>query len=112
MKISNSVENRTLDRLEGTKTRKTEEAKAKKADGPETATATASEAATPHAKMEISGRAKEMANAKAAALSAPDVREDRVAELKKKIQNKEYNVSPEAIADKLLKEHLETGKMG
>ena len=55
---------------------------------------------------EISSKAKEMAKAKQLAHDAPDVREAKIAELKEKIQNKKYDVSPAAIADKLVDDHL------
>ena len=85
------------------KSRKADEAKYK-----EGGRADAGNAETAPVKSQISSRAKDMAKAKDVALRAPDVREDRVAELKSRIQKKQYHVSPEDIADKLLKEHLET----
>lgn len=45
---------------------------------------------------------KDMQIAKAALKNVPDVREDRVADLKAQIQNGTYNVSNESFADKLL----------
>ena len=56
----------------------------------------------------ISGRAKEMAMAKTVATSADDVREAKIAELKRRIASKEYNVKPDAIADRMVDEHLQT----
>ncbi len=47
-----------------------------------------------------------MARAKQVAQDAPDVRESKIAEIKAKIQNKQYNVSAEAIADKLVDDHM------
>jgi negative regulator of flagellin synthesis FlgM len=55
---------------------------------------------------EISSKARDLARAKQAASDAPDVRESRIAELREKIQNKTYNVSAEAIADRLVDDHL------
>jgi negative regulator of flagellin synthesis FlgM len=55
---------------------------------------------------DISSKAREMAKAKEAANEAPDVREAKVAELREKILNKKYNVSGEAIADRLVDDHL------
>jgi len=55
---------------------------------------------------EISSKAKDMAKAKQIAAETPDVREAKIAELKNRIQNKTYNVSSEAIADKLVDDHL------
>lgn len=45
---------------------------------------------------------KDMQIAKTALANVPDVREDRVNELKAQIQNGTYNVSNESFADKLL----------
>ena len=56
----------------------------------------------------FSGKAKEIGEAHAKALdiarSTPDVREDKVLELKKKIESGEYKVSSENIADGILRE--------
>ena len=57
-------------------------------------------------KTEISSRAHEMAQAKQIATDAPDVREAKIAELKAKIQNKKYDVSADAIADRMVDDHL------
>jgi negative regulator of flagellin synthesis FlgM len=61
---------------------------------------------------EISARAKDMARAKEVASGAPDIREEKIAELKKRIANKEYNVKPEAIADKMVDEHMASARLG
>ena len=58
------------------------------------------------ANAEISSRAKEMSSAKQAATDAPDVRESKIAALREQIQNKKYNVSADAIADKLVDDHI------
>jgi negative regulator of flagellin synthesis FlgM len=55
----------------------------------------------------ISSRAKEMAQAKSVAAQAPDVRDERVERLKKMIAEGKYKVDEKAIADKMVKEHLE-----
>ncbi len=60
------------------------------------------------ARAEISGKAKEMVKAKSVAEAAPDVREEKIAELKRRIQAGTYSVEPEAIADKMLDEHIAT----
>jgi negative regulator of flagellin synthesis FlgM len=57
-------------------------------------------------KADISSRSKEFANAKAVANSAPDVRADKIAELKRRIADKSYKVDSAAVADKLVDEHL------
>ena len=58
------------------------------------------------ANTEISSTAKDMAKAKQIATDAPDVREAKIAELREKIQNKKYNVGADAIADKLVDDHI------
>ncbi len=55
---------------------------------------------------DISSRARDMAKAKQAASEAPDVRESKVAELREQIRSGKYNVSAEAIADRLVDDHL------
>jgi negative regulator of flagellin synthesis FlgM len=57
-------------------------------------------------KANISSKSKEFVQAKALAHEAPDVRADKVAELKRKISDKSYHVDPGAVADKLVDEHL------
>lgn len=58
------------------------------------------------ANAEISSKAKDMAKAKQLAVESPDVREAKIAELKERIQNKKYNVGADAIADKLVDDHI------
>lgn len=55
---------------------------------------------------DISTKARDMAKAKQIANDAPDTREAKIAELREKIQNKKYNVSADAIADRLVDDHL------
>lgn len=52
--------------------------------------------------VEISARARELARAQKAVEAAPDVRADKVAELKKQIDEGTYDVPAEALAAKLL----------
>jgi negative regulator of flagellin synthesis FlgM len=59
------------------------------------------------ASAEISSRGKEMARAKEVAASAPDVREEKIAELRRRIAEGKYQTDPEAIADRMLKDHVE-----
>jgi len=62
----------------------------------------AAEPASSADSVEISERARELARAQQAVEASPDVREDKVAELKKQIEDGTYNVPAEALADKLL----------
>lgn len=61
---------------------------------------------------EISSRAKEFGRAKSVASSAPDVREEKIAELKKRIAEGRYKVDSNAVADRLVDEHLSTADLG
>ncbi len=54
--------------------------------------------------VEISERARELARAQRAVEAAPDVRADKVAKLKKQIEDGTFNVPAEALADKILDE--------
>ena len=54
---------------------------------------------------EISGKAKDFAKAHSIAAATPDVREDRIAELKKRIAAGEYKIDSEKVAEKMLSEH-------
>ena len=64
------------------------------------------------ARAEISPKGKEFAATKALATSAPDVREDKVAELKKKIADGSYKVDTQSIADKMVDDHLRMSGIG
>ncbi len=58
---------------------------------------------------EISAKAREFAKAKEVASSAPDVREQRIADIKARIASGKYEVNSQAIADKLVDEHVSSG---
>jgi hypothetical protein len=58
------------------------------------------------ARAEISPKAREFSQAKAVASQAPDIREDRVADLKKRISEGSYRIDEDAIADRMVDEHL------
>lgn len=57
------------------------------------------------AKTEISSKAKEAAKAKEVATNAPDVREEKIQELRRRIAEGKYKVDPEAVADKIVQDH-------
>ena len=57
-------------------------------------------------KFEISQAGKDLQVAKAAVAKAPDVREDVVADVKKRIEEGTYNVSDESFADMLLAKYF------
>jgi len=70
------------------------------------ATDQAKESATKTDTVVISDAAKRIQEARAQLDKLPDVREDKVAELRSQIQNGTYQADAEKTAGKLLKEHL------
>jgi negative regulator of flagellin synthesis FlgM len=60
-------------------------------------------------KADLSARGKEMASAKRVADQAPDVREEKIAELKRRIAAGRYEVNPDKIADKMVDDHMKSG---
>jgi negative regulator of flagellin synthesis FlgM len=89
--------------IQSAETKKTDKTKL---SGYEKVDGSTSSAKSGSANAEISSRAKDMAKAKQVANDTPDVREAKIAALKEQIQNKKYNVSADAIADKLVDDHL------
>lgn len=93
--------------IQGTQTealKKSEQtAKPERSRGIDTATKT-SESMAP-AKAEISDKARDLAKAYAVASATPDVREDRIAELKKRIASGDYKIDSDKVADKMISEH-------
>ena len=85
---------------------------AAKASATQKAKATESASIEGSARTEISGKAKEMAHAKQVAANAPDVREEKIAALREKILAKKYNVDANAVADKLVDEHISMASAG
>jgi negative regulator of flagellin synthesis FlgM len=57
------------------------------------------------ARADISARAREFSKAREVAASAPDVREEKIAELKRRVASGDYQVNAEAVADRMLREH-------
>lgn len=64
------------------------------------------------ANAEISARGREFAKAKAVADSAPDVREEKIAELKRRIAAGKYNVDADAVAGRMVDEHIKMSGIG
>lgn len=56
-------------------------------------------------RLNISGQGKDLQVAKQAVAAAPDIREDRVAALKTAYQSGTYNISANAVADKILENY-------
>jgi flagellar biosynthesis anti-sigma factor FlgM len=56
----------------------------------------------PSDSVEISDRSRELARARQAVESAPEVRSEKVASIRKRIEDGTYSVSPELLARKML----------
>lgn len=56
-------------------------------------------------KLEISQAGKDYQVAKQAVSNAPDIRQDKVEDIKQRLANGTYNVSDEDLADKLLEKY-------
>lgn len=57
-------------------------------------------------RVEISGRSREMAQAADAVSSAPVMREQKVAEIKSRIENNQYHVDADKVAQKMIVDFL------
>lgn len=62
--------------------------------------------AAPEEKVDLSTKARDIQNLKSAIANLPDVREEKVQELKNRIEGGKYNVSGEKIAEKMVGESL------
>ena len=59
--------------------------------------------------VELSGRSQEMSKAAHTLAATPAVRQDRVAELRRQIDNNEYKVDADKVAQKLIMDFLREG---
>lgn len=64
------------------------------------------EKTAPHEKVNLSSTARDIQTIKSAIAGLPDVRQDRIDELRARIENGEYSASGEKIADKIIEEFL------
>lgn len=106
----NSVNDPSIARPESGSVRKTDKgspaASAKKAEKP------SSEAIADSVSSTISTKGREAAKAKEAATDAPDVREEKVAELRRRIAAGKYSVDSDAVADRMVNDHLGMSGIG
>jgi negative regulator of flagellin synthesis FlgM len=63
-------------------------------------------AARPEEKVDLSTQAKDIQQAKSALSAVPDVREEKVQEIKSQVEQGKYNVSAEKIAGKMVGESI------
>lgn len=61
---------------------------------------------------EISTKAKEFVKAKEVATNAPEIREAKIAELKRRIAEGKYKVDADKVADKMVEDHLKSAEKG
>ncbi len=55
---------------------------------------------------EISPKSREFSQVKSIAIEAPDIREDKIVELKNRISQGTYKVDSDSIADRMVDDHL------
>ena len=67
---------------------------------------------TSSARAEISAKSREFAQAKAIADKTPDVREEKIAELKRRIAAGQYKVDADAVADRMVDDHIRMSGIG
>jgi flagellar biosynthesis anti-sigma factor FlgM len=103
------TDNNQVQGAEGRRTGKAQDVKGRKTDGG----AGAEHGHAPDAvKSDISAKGKDFSAARGAALSASDTREDKIAELKRRISEGKYQVDADKVADRLVNEHLATADLG
>ena len=78
----------------------------KKPATPSADTATAHRSNTKFDRVELSQTAIEMQRAKKMADAVPDIREEKVAEIKTQIENGTYKIDSEKIASKMIRESI------
>lgn len=108
MRVSQSGNNPQTSEVSG-KVKVTHAQHAKKGEKAAEASSSARAAASGDANTEISAKGKEFAKAKAVANGAPDVREEKIAALKARIAEGKYKVDADAIADRMVDDHLKMG---
>lgn len=60
---------------------------------------------------QISGKAKDAAKARSMAAAAPEVREEKIAELRRRIAEGKYKVDADAVADRMVDDHISMNGM-
>lgn len=65
---------------------------------------------TDSAKVDLSARAKDIARAKEIAMASPDMDQAKIEKFQKLIDEGKYKIDSKAIAERMVDEHLMTGK--
>lgn len=105
MKITHNKVGQNLNVVDGAQTGKTDSSK--KADN-KNETSTNSLLESGASRVELSPRAMEAKRIKELAMAAPDVDTEKVERLRKLIDEGKYKVDAQAVANKMVDEHLET----
>jgi negative regulator of flagellin synthesis FlgM len=108
MRVSQSGNNPQTSEV-SSKVKVTQAHQTKKGEKAAEASTSARAAASGDANTEISSKGKEFAKAKAVASEAPDVREEKIAALKARIAEGRYKIDADAIADRMVDDHLKMG---
>ena len=109
MKITHNKVGRNLNLTDAGKSEKANKADSTKSDGLKNSKAEIfdSNAGDTSSTVNLSQRAQDIKKAKELAKAAPDIREDRVAELQKLIDQGKYKVDAKDVADKMVDEELQ-----
>jgi negative regulator of flagellin synthesis FlgM len=108
MRVSQSGNNSQASEV-ASKVKVTHAQQAKNGEKAAEASKSANVAASGDANADISAKGKEFAKAKAVASEAPDVREEKIAALKARIAEGRYKIDADAIADRMVDDHLKMG---
>lgn len=107
MKITHNKIGQNLNLVDGPKADKANDAKNLKNSGPSTA-AQGLMGNLEAAKVEVSSRGQEAQKIKELAMAAPDVDMQKVEKFRRLIDSGQYKIDANAIADKMVDDHMET----
>ena len=108
MKITHNKIGQNLNLTDSGKADKTDKATKKGTDlGSSKMDALLSSSLGESSKVELSPKAQEAKKIKEAAMSAPDIDEVKVAKFREMIDKGTYKIDPQAIADRMVDDHLE-----
>ncbi|AZZ35750.1 flagellar biosynthesis anti-sigma factor FlgM [Bdellovibrio sp. qaytius] len=114
MKITHNKVGQNLNLTDASRTdksKKSEGAKASSAaDAPDKTDGLPFASNTDSAKVDLSARAKDIARAKEIAMASPDMDQAKIEKFQKLIDDGKYKVDSKAIAERMVEEHMMTGK--
>ena len=107
MKITHDKVGQNLNLTDSRKTEKSGGAKTSKISDDKLAALDSNAGVDSASRVNLSERAQDIKRAKEIAMSAPDIREDRVAALQKLVDSGNYKVDAKDIADKMVDEEAQ-----